>query len=1152
MGYMPLIAQRIKNNSIVSRYGTMIFLDISGFTSLSERAAEYGVDGTDIVSEILNDFFGKIKNIALGGDIIKFAGDAMWIWFDGKDLSCLEELKRFVKKPYLQSTPFGNIKLTLKILGGEGKVDFTVIKGKYQKDIVFGGNIIDWILEKEKTLKGGEILLKNGTLKSNKIIKATKHKEIDFIPHVIRDKLKAENRRTVILFSKYRGTLKELIEIYPLIEDKIYKNGGTLTKVMPYKGGYAFLSVFGVPVSSRYDIQKACKTAMDIKDKKITSGIAEGVCYAGIVKAKSRKEYTLIGDSVNFAARLMDIDNKSAIFIPASVYLFNQYEGKNKGKITIKGKKDKVEIYELQNKEKSKDDLVIERDDELNKINKTKGNVFLYGESGVGKTALLNRVKQFYKNIIEGKGDFRKYAFSLVESLTNYIMKERKDINNVPTITENMLRILQDIAKGKNIKYEVKKDIYFAILKGYLSYIKPTIIIDDIHYADMESIEILKKIISNTDIKIIMAAEEKIEVFDNTMYMEIKGIKNIKSFIKNIFRRDIDEYALKILQKFTKGNPLFIKEYLYYFLDKGIFMIKDEKIFNVEENIDVLPGNIHALLQGKMDILPQDTVEGLRKFSIYGYKIEKDLIEKIGFDKKLFLPAIEQDILEETEREFIFKNSIIKDMLYKNILRRDRIKLHKKIGQVIENLYGKEKAFDVAYNFYLGNMGRKAVDYAFFALSEDYADFSLSNVDKLIKIIEDKGTQKDKNKLIIKKCETLRMQGKLKDALICVQNTIKNYTGQTKTKAQLLEIKIMENMGYIDEAIEKSNEYMKTKRGKTKYNFMYVKGLSLIHKGEYKKAVNYITGIIKKVSSKGMLANLYSILGLAYYYRGIYTEAEKHTKMGIKLSLEINSFYSFAPAYNTLGLIKWKQGKIDEAEKYFIEARKHYEQFSIRDGAGTAANLGVIYFNKREFKKAITQWNEVYFLFDAMGNIRGAGVLLMNIGTAYYLLEEDELALMMLEEAKKLIEESGDIGIYATIIHNIAEIKCMHGNEKEAEKLWEKAYEIRIKKGQEDRTENILFALSEVYVYTKHIDKFERIRNKIDKEYAVLFDVKVAIFNKDYKKAQKLLKKIQNTKQEYIKEASKIILKFIKTGQIRKKKYKDRWLTKLTEWLKEL
>ena len=63
--------------------GAVLFADISGFTALTEALGRRGDVGVEDVTRCLNDYFGRLIDVivAHGGDIIKFAGDALLaIW----------------------------------------------------------------------------------------------------------------------------------------------------------------------------------------------------------------------------------------------------------------------------------------------------------------------------------------------------------------------------------------------------------------------------------------------------------------------------------------------------------------------------------------------------------------------------------------------------------------------------------------------------------------------------------------------------------------------------------------------------------------------------------------------------------------------------------------------------------------------------------------------------------------------------------------------------------------------------------------------------------------------------------------------------------------------------------------------------------------
>src|SRR5262245_66336904 len=66
--------------------GSMLFVDISGFTKMSERLARHGKVGAEEVTDVLGAVFTKLLAVAYGedGSLLKFGGDALLLWFVGE------------------------------------------------------------------------------------------------------------------------------------------------------------------------------------------------------------------------------------------------------------------------------------------------------------------------------------------------------------------------------------------------------------------------------------------------------------------------------------------------------------------------------------------------------------------------------------------------------------------------------------------------------------------------------------------------------------------------------------------------------------------------------------------------------------------------------------------------------------------------------------------------------------------------------------------------------------------------------------------------------------------------------------------------------------------------------------------------------------
>lgn len=99
--YVPLLLQshlfQLENEKKLNSYelpfiekfeGTVMFMDISGFTPITEALQKLGPEGAEIIRNLLVSYFSKLFQVVEkhAGDVVKFAGDALLIVWKDKDL----------------------------------------------------------------------------------------------------------------------------------------------------------------------------------------------------------------------------------------------------------------------------------------------------------------------------------------------------------------------------------------------------------------------------------------------------------------------------------------------------------------------------------------------------------------------------------------------------------------------------------------------------------------------------------------------------------------------------------------------------------------------------------------------------------------------------------------------------------------------------------------------------------------------------------------------------------------------------------------------------------------------------------------------------------------------------------------------------------
>ena len=84
--HRQLLSQALDTDTLapsIKLHAATLFVDASGFTALTERLTSRP-DGAELMCQVMNKFLGEAIRIvhAYGGDVIKFAGDALSVIFE--------------------------------------------------------------------------------------------------------------------------------------------------------------------------------------------------------------------------------------------------------------------------------------------------------------------------------------------------------------------------------------------------------------------------------------------------------------------------------------------------------------------------------------------------------------------------------------------------------------------------------------------------------------------------------------------------------------------------------------------------------------------------------------------------------------------------------------------------------------------------------------------------------------------------------------------------------------------------------------------------------------------------------------------------------------------------------------------------------------
>lgn len=260
------------------------------------------------------------------------------------------------------------------------------------------------------------------------------------------DHIESENRLATVIFVHFTG-FAEMLEVwgedkldlvtlilsryYGIMQRVVASHGGVITRSDPYKLGSKLLITFGAPVAHPDDPDRAVETCLDmnrqletfnnrLRDElpqysdmfpfvKQRMGVTQGDVYAGEVGWRQRREYTVMGDEVNLAARLMSKAEFGEVWISQNVWerVNHYFKTEPLPPFTAKGKAELIHAYRALASRKdsiatTSDTPFVGRDVALLSLNmvlqqaqrglKKVRSVGLYGDIGVGKTRLAKQL----------------------------------------------------------------------------------------------------------------------------------------------------------------------------------------------------------------------------------------------------------------------------------------------------------------------------------------------------------------------------------------------------------------------------------------------------------------------------------------------------------------------------------------------------------------------------------------------------------------------------------------------------------------------------------------------------------------------------------------------------------------------------------------
>lgn len=322
--------------------GVVGFVDLAGFTAATERLGRLGPRGTEQLGLLINDLFTPAIDIVheAGGEIGWFAGDAMGVVFDqtatsGADaVRAMRSVSAAIDAVPPVETDDGPTTLAVKIGLAAGLVRWVTIDGPRLLSW-FAGAAVDASADAEHFAQPGDVIVHRGVVADldgapvgadhvrfsaandpptrAQASPLSARRSLQHQPVRIARLAQAgdaalldQHRPVTSMFVRFPESTHEpllLARVRDIVEDL----GGILQSATEGDKGALALALFGVPTALPDRGRRAVVAADRVRNivPLAAVGIASGRVYAGRVGSERRWDYSLVGDRVNTAARLM-------------------------------------------------------------------------------------------------------------------------------------------------------------------------------------------------------------------------------------------------------------------------------------------------------------------------------------------------------------------------------------------------------------------------------------------------------------------------------------------------------------------------------------------------------------------------------------------------------------------------------------------------------------------------------------------------------------------------------------------------------------------------------------------------------------------------------------------------------------------------------
>jgi class 3 adenylate cyclase/tetratricopeptide (TPR) repeat protein len=826
--------------------GAAMFVDISGYTDLAETLCHEGAAGVERLGAVLDHVFrAQVETVhQCGGEIASFAGDAFLAYWSEGDadvehaVRCAESCARALHATPWIDLPSSTRDLKLHIGVGAGDLWAARVGSDGQWHVLLAGPAVREACAASRSAGAGQTMLgpdvdalrtstsrnlaQGGDLRSfhgevSPVSEISDSAGLDVAVLVPRRVHEYANegyaawipqRRTICaLFARIdgldEGTPDALLRhqaVASSLQTALRPFTGSSGRLQLDDKGLVLTLCLGVPYDSHADdALRAVRAGLAIRTELARLGLGssvgvaagDGICMplGGI----ERRQYWTGGRFMHVAARLMESAGSGLLCtegvadqVRRSVSLTPERP------LTVKGISWPVRVFRVRDAAYADEhaDMLFGREKEqaaldecLESFEQGRGAVvWMVGEAGAGKTALVHYVRQAaaqrgLRYLMGGAGSveiavpyaaWRPVFATLFDDPGGPTRDERvarlsatRHPQFVPLLNTVVPGLVEDTPLVQGLTGQARADATCSLLSDVLTQStggRFVLVLEDCHWFDSASWRLVLRVVQDHPRALVVltarpgADEQELGALRGVAHLsEVQLVplraEAIGALVESVLQRSASRELVDEIAERSMGNPLFAREYALLLstgtADRDLSEPRSPR--EPTEDSDAVPVTVQSLIASRLDALPPAEDLALKAASVIGDTFTPQIVAAVypaalapGRLEALLTSLTERQLIVRMETDvpaFAFQHALIREVTYAQLTREQRRDLHARCARRIETVCGDDllpQAAALGHHWLHAEMPEPAARYAGQAASQALAAGAFEEAERLL------------------------------------------------------------------------------------------------------------------------------------------------------------------------------------------------------------------------------------------------------------------------------------------------------------------------------------------------------------------------------------------------------------------------------------